>query len=73
MTGKILLITKLSDEFLRVATQEINEELTQLETIVNSCNSDSDILKHCTDIESHYHKIKGLTPMMGKKEIGKKC
>ena len=61
----------MSDEFLRVATQEINEELTSIETILKSCESDVDITKNCKDIEGHLHKIKGLSPMMGKQRIGK--
>ena len=61
----------MSDEFLRVATQEINEELEHIDSILSSCNSDSDISEHCQAIEGHFHKIKGLTPMMGKEKIGK--
>ena len=61
----------MSDEFLRVATQEINEELKNIENILDSCSSDSDIDEHCQKIEGHLHKIKGLTPMMGKERIGK--
>ena len=61
----------MSDEFLRVATQEINEELEHIGRILNSCNSDSDVVEHCKNIEGHFHKIKGLTPMMGKEKIGK--
>ena len=71
MTGEILLITKLSDEFLRVATKEINEELAHIDELLTSCNSDSDIIKNCKELEGHFHKIKGLSPMMNKKRIGK--
>ncbi len=61
----------MSDEFLRVATAEINEELQQIEDTLNQCNSDSDVANHCKKIESHFHKIKGLAPMMGKTRVGK--
>ena len=61
----------MSDEFLRVATDEINEELQQIEAILNQCQSDTDASNHCKKIESHFHKIKGLAPMMGKTRVGK--
>lgn len=61
----------MSDEFLRVATQEINEELEHIDSTLSSCSSDSDVVEHCQDIEGYFHKIKGLTPMMGKEKIGK--
>lgn len=61
----------MSDEFLRVAAQEINEELSHIESLIKQCNSDSDISNYCDNLEGHFHKIKGLAPMMGKKRIGK--
>ena len=61
----------MSDEFLRVAAAEINEELQQIEDTLNQCSSDSDVSNHCKKIESHFHKIKGLAPMMGKTRVGK--
>lgn len=61
----------MSDEFLRVAEAEINEELDQIQNTLNQCSSDSDIITHCKKIEAHFHKIKGLAPMMGKTRVGK--
>ena len=60
----------MSDEFLRVAAQEINEELRCISTILGTCNDDSDVSKNSQQIEAHMHKIKGLAPMMGKENVG---
>ncbi len=60
----------MSDEFIQVATKEINEELDGIEGILNSCTNDDDITNNCTDIENHLHKIKGLAPMMGQEGVG---
>ena len=60
----------MSDEFIKVATQEINDELTSITTILESCKNDADISKNSGKIEPHMHKIKGLAPMMGKENIG---
>lgn len=51
-----------------MATQEIKEELEHIKNILGSCSSDSDIVEQCKEIEGHLHKIKGLTPMMGKQK-----
>ncbi len=60
----------MSDEFIRVATKEVNDEIAAINEILDSCNDDSDIFKKATLIEKHLHKIKGLAPMMGQEEIG---
>ena len=60
----------MSDEFIKVSTQEINEEIALITKILESCNTDSDVSKNSQDIEGHLHKIKGLAPMMGKTGIG---
>ncbi len=60
----------MSDEFLQVATQEINDELSGIATILGTCQNDVDISKNSDEIEKHMHKIKGLAPMMGKENIG---
>ena len=60
----------MSDEFTQIATKEINEDLTGLEKILNSCKNDEDITNNSTDIEKHLHKIKGLAPMMGQEGVG---
>ena len=60
----------MSDEFIRVATQEINDEINSIAKILSSCNNDSEIIENTESIEKHVHKIKGLAPMMGKKQVG---
>ena len=60
----------MSDEFIKVASKEINDELSGIATILDSCHNDSDVLKNSDKIEQHMHKIKGLAPMMGKENIG---
>ena len=60
----------MSDEFIKVATKEINDELNSIESILNSCTTDLLVKNKSNEIEEHFHKIKGLSPMMGQKEIG---
>ena len=60
----------MSDEFMKIATLEINYELSSISTILDSCQSDTDVSKNSDKIEEHMHKIKGLAPMMGKETIG---
>ena len=60
----------MSDEFLKVARQEIQSELDELERIVLHCDNDEHIFKNSQNIEAHLHKIKGLAPMMGQEAIG---
>jgi HPt (histidine-containing phosphotransfer) domain-containing protein len=60
----------LSDEFIAVATKEINEELTGISQILSSCSNDSDLSANSTNLQKHTHKIKGLAPMMGKENLG---
>jgi len=60
----------MSDEFIKLATEEINEELASLSKIFDSCSKDSDISDNGNSIGGHIHKIKGLAPMMGKKQVG---
>ncbi len=60
----------MSDEFIRVATKEINEEIDSVAEILKSCNNNSSVIKKASLIEKHFHKIKGLAPMMGKGDIG---
>jgi len=60
----------MSDEFLRIATREIDEALTAITTILGSCSGDSDVTKNSDKIEQQMHKIKGLAPMMGKESVG---
>jgi len=60
----------MSDEFVRVATLEINGGLESIVTILQSCSSDLDVTKNSDKIQQHIHKIKGLAPMMGKENVG---
>ena len=60
----------MSDEFIKVATQEIKEEIASIKNILDTCNDDSSIFQNSASIEKHIHKIKGLAPMMGKEMIG---
>ena len=60
----------MSDEFIKVASREINGELSDINTILDSCKNDADVAKNSDKIEQHMHKIKGLAPMMGKENIG---
>lgn len=61
---------QMSDEFIKVATKEINEEIASINKILESCKNDSSISTNSKIIEGHIHKIKGLAPMMGKPHIG---
>jgi chemotaxis protein histidine kinase CheA len=60
----------MSDEFLKVAKNEIKTEIESLKDIFLSCTNDEQLYKKSTDIEKHMHKIKGLAPMMGQDSIG---
>ncbi|MGI0065660.1 MAG: hypothetical protein ACREA5_00990 [Nitrosotalea sp.] len=60
----------MSDEFLRVARQEIQTEIDNLNEIFLSCTNDEQLYVKLGDIEEHMHKIKGLAPMMGQEEMG---
>lgn len=60
----------MSDEFMKIANQEINDELSSISTILDLCQNDADVSKNSDKIEKHMHKIKGLAPMMGKENIG---
>ncbi len=63
-------VHQLSEEFIRIATQEIKDELAAINKILDPCNYDSDIISNSTLIKKHIHKIRGLAPMMGQKGIG---
>ena len=61
----------MSDEFLRIAREEISDELSEIEGIFTRCFSDKHIQDNATIMESHFHKIKGLAPMMGYENLGR--
>lgn len=60
----------MSDDFIRIARQEIQTELNGLERIIIHCNNDEQIFQNSKEIEVHLHKIKGLAPMMGQENVG---
>ena len=60
----------MSDEFLNVATKEINEDLVELKKILAICENDGDVIANANKFQKHTHKIKGLAPMMGKTHLG---
>ena len=63
-------LVKMSDNFHRIAKQEIQDELNGLKQILLQCNNDNDISNNGNKIEKHLHKIKGLAPMMGQNNVG---
>ncbi len=60
----------MSDEFITIATKEINDEIAGLEKILNTCTNNDNVYQNASDFQKHTHKIKGLAPMMGKEELG---
>ncbi len=60
----------MSDEFIELATKEINDAISELQQIMTTCQNDSDISSNADELQKHTHKIKGLAPMMGKLELG---
>ncbi len=60
----------MSDEFIKLATQEINQEISGISDILSSCKNNDEVIKQATPIERHVHKIKGLAPMMGQEGLG---
>ena len=61
----------MSDEFLKIATAEINNEILEIQYILNFCHSSLDVSANAAKIQKSTHKIKGLAPMMGKEEVGR--
>ena len=60
----------MTDEFLEVATKEINEEILGLKRFLALCKTDRDVIAVSSKFQKHTHKIKGLAPMMDKKPLG---
>ena len=60
----------MSDEFIEIATKEINEEISELDKILSTCQNDANVFSSADKFQKHTHKIKGLAPMMGKEELG---
>lgn len=64
------MLSDMSDEFLNVATKEINEDLAELKKILAICENDANVISNADKLQKHTHKIKGLAPMMGKAHLG---
>lgn len=60
----------MSEEFLRMARQEIQSEIDDLNEIFLACTNDEQLYKKSIEIEKHMHKIKGLAPMMEQEKMG---
>ncbi len=60
----------MSDEFIEIATKEINEEISGLYKLLSTYQNDANIFSSAEKFQKHTHKIKGLAPMMGKEELG---
>jgi len=60
----------MTDEFHKVATLEINDDILQIQNTLHLCNDDTDVITNAIKIQKSTHKIKGLAPMMGKKDLG---
>ena len=60
----------MSDEFITLATKEIHEHVTEISNILNSCENNTDIGLKADVLQKHTHSIKGLAPMIDKKELG---
>lgn len=63
-------VVKMSDEFFRVARQEIQSEIDSLKKILLSCTNDKQLYAESSNIEKYMHKIKGLAPMMEQEKMG---
>jgi len=60
----------MSDDFRKVARQEIKDELDRMERIISNCKNDEHIFMNSEQIDLHLHKIKGLAPIMGQDKVG---
>jgi chemotaxis protein histidine kinase CheA len=60
----------MSEEFINIATKEIQQDICALETILSDCVSDDDVILNASKFQKHTHKIKGLAPMMGNTSLG---
>ncbi len=60
----------MSDEFHRVARQEIQSEMDSLDEIFLTCINDKQLYEKSIELEKHMHKIKGLAPMMEQEKVG---
>ena len=59
----------MSEEFIKAATQEINEEISGIQNILSYCKNNSDLYANADKIHKHTHKIKGLASMIDKEDL----
>jgi len=59
----------MSDEFIQTTTEEINDEIADLENILHFCNNNDDVYQNANNFRKHTHKINGLATMIGKEEL----
>ena len=60
----------MSEEFTKIATQEILEDITEIDKLLTLCKNDADVIHMVNDFQTHFHNIKGLAPMMEKEHVG---
>jgi chemotaxis protein histidine kinase CheA len=60
----------VSEDFINAAINEINEEITGIQSIMNYCKNNLDLYANAEKIQKHTHKIKGLAPMVNKDDLG---
>ena len=60
----------MSDEFLKIAREEIQSEIDSLKELFITCVNDEQFYNKSRDVQRHMHKIKGLAPMMGQDNVG---
>ena len=56
----------MSDESIVTATDEINDEISNMENILHFCKNNEDVYQNTNNFQKHTHKIKGLAPIIGK-------
>ena len=60
----------MSDESITTTTDEINDEISNMENILHFCKNNDDVYQNANNFQKHTHKIKGLAPIIGKEELG---
>ena len=67
---KFCLFVIMSDESIVTATDEINDEISNIENILHFCKNNDDVYQNANNFQKHTHKIKGLALIIGKEELG---
>jgi len=58
------------EDFIKAAINEINEEISGIQSVLNYCKNNFDLYTNAEKIQKHTHKIKGLAPMINKDDLG---